>query len=150
MKGHSRLRKGRRSLSNQIYHVSSATHDRRQFLRFFDCGRAVVRSLRREQESGHTETLAFVVMPDHFHWMFSLKEQASLSTCVNSVKSLSAREINRFLGRHGKVWQRGFYDRAIRRTDDLERVARYIVANPLRAGIVDAIGDYPFWDAKWL
>lgn len=144
------MRKGRRSLSNQVYHVSSATHDRREFFRFFDCGRAVVRSLRREQESGHTETLAFVVMPDHFHWMFSLQDQASLSTCVNTVKSLSAREINRFLNRHGEVWQRGFYDRAIRREEDLVGVARYIVANPLRAGIVRSVRDYPLWDAKWL
>ena len=28
--------------------------------------------------------------------------------------------------------------------------ARYVVANPLRAGLVTSIGDYPFWDAAWL
>ena len=28
--------------------------------------------------------------------------------------------------------------------------ARYIVANPLRAGLVKQIGDYPLWDAIWL
>ena len=150
MQGYTQLRKGRRSLSNQIYHITSATRDRRDILRFYACGRAVVRSLRREQDSGHTEMLAYVVMPDHFHWLFALKHEKSLSTCVNNVKSISAREINRFLGRRGKVWQRGFHDRAIRRTEDLERIARYIVSNPLRAGIVDTLRDYPFWDAKWL
>ena len=46
--------------------------------------------------------------------------------------------------------QRGFHDRAIRKQDDLVAVARYIVANPLRAGIVDSIRNYPLWDAKWL
>jgi REP element-mobilizing transposase RayT len=150
MKGHSQLRKGRRSLANQIYHISSCIRDGRNFLCPFECRRAVVRSMRREQEANHAETLAFVVMPDHFHWLFSLEGRRSLSVSVNTVKSFSAREINRILGRRGKVWQRGFYDRAIRREEDLEHVARYIVANPLRAGIVDAIGDYPFWDAKWL
>ncbi|MBT8110479.1 MAG: transposase [Gammaproteobacteria bacterium] len=150
MNGHSQLRKGRRSLANQIYHISSSIRDSRNFLCPFECRRAVVRSMRREQEANHAETLAFVVMPDHFHWLFSLQGQRSLSVSVNTVKSFSAREINRILGRRGKVWQRGFYDRAIRREEDLEHVARYIVANPLRAGIVDAIGDYPFWDAKWL
>ena len=150
MQGHSKLRIGRRSLANQIYHVSSATHDRRDFLKFFDCGRAVVRSIRREQEAGHTETLAFVIMPDHFHWLFSLQGQRPLSVSVNTVKSYSARKINRILGRHGAFWQRGFHDRAIRYSDDLEHIARYIVANPLRAGIVDSLGDYPLWDAKWL
>ncbi|MFB6261862.1 MAG: transposase, partial [Thiohalorhabdaceae bacterium] len=48
------------------------------------------------------------------------------------------------------VWQPGFHDRAIRREEDLEAVARYVVANPLRAGLVDRIADYPHWDAAWL
>jgi hypothetical protein len=29
-------------------------------------------------------------------------------------------------------------------------LARYIVANPLRAGLVEHLGDYPHWDAVWL
>jgi hypothetical protein len=29
-------------------------------------------------------------------------------------------------------------------------VARYIVANPLRAGLVSRVGHYPFWNAVWL
>jgi len=29
-------------------------------------------------------------------------------------------------------------------------IARYIVANPLRAGLVSRVGDYPLWDACWL
>ncbi|MGB5257531.1 MAG: transposase, partial [Woeseiaceae bacterium] len=95
MKGHSQLRKGRRSLANQIYHISSAIRDGRHFLCPFECRRAVVRSLRREQEANHTETLAFVVMPDHFHWLFSLEGRRSLSVSVTTVKSFSAREINR-------------------------------------------------------
>ena len=32
----------------------------------------------------------------------------------------------------------------------LRDVARYIVANPLRAGLVERVGDYPYWDAVWL
>ena len=34
--------------------------------------------------------------------------------------------------------------------DKMLDVARYIVANPLRAGLVTKIGDYPFWNAVWL
>lgn len=49
-----------------------------------------------------------------------------------------------------RVWQRGFHDRALRQEEDLIATARYVVANPLRAGLVDRIGDYPWWDAVWL
>ncbi len=106
--------------------------------------------MRREHEAGHAETLAFVVMPDHFHWLMALSGSRPLSVCVNTVKAFSARQINRRLGRQGRVWQTGFYDRAVRRDDDLVCVARYIIANPLRAGIVKSVRDFPLWDAKWL
>jgi len=32
----------------------------------------------------------------------------------------------------------------------VQATARYIVANPLRAGLVERLGDYPLWDAVWL
>jgi putative transposase len=32
----------------------------------------------------------------------------------------------------------------------MRAIARYVVANPLRAGLAGTIGDYPYWDAVWL
>jgi len=48
------------------------------------------------------------------------------------------------------VWQPGFHDHALRKEEDVRAVARYVVANPLRAGLVQRIGDYPHWNAIWL
>lgn len=150
MHGHSHLRKGRRSLVNQVYHVSTSAHDRRPLFTDLAYGRAVVDSLRHEHEAGHVESLAFVVMPNHLHWLFSLSGTRALSECVKNVKCFSARHINEIHGFKGRAWQTGFYDRAIRREEDLVSVARYVVANPLRAGIVRSVRDYSLWDAKWL
>jgi len=94
--------------------------------------------------------MAFVVMPDHLHWLVQLIGERSLSESVGVIKSCSARNINAGVGREGTIWQRGFYDRAIRKDDDLAGIARYIIANPLRAGIVTSVADYPLWDAIWL
>jgi putative transposase len=49
--------------------------------------------------------------------------------------------------RYGK---KAFYDHAVRKDEDVQGIARYIVANPLRAGLVKHIGYYPLWDAIWL
>jgi len=68
----------------------------------------------------------------------------NLSAVMQSVKGLSAKKIGR------PIWQDGFHDHALRREEDLKATARYIVANPLRAGLVERIGDYPHWDAIWL
>lgn len=150
MRGHSQLRKGRRSLANQIYHVSTATRDRRPIFSDLKCGRAVVRALQYEHDAGYVDSLAFVVMPDHLHWLFALMGSRQISECVKNVKCNSARTVKKIAGIDGVVWQKGFHDRAIRRDEDLVHVARYIVANPWRAGIVDSIRDYPLWDTKWV
>ena len=88
-------------------------------------------------------------MPDHFHWLLAPKD-GSLEDIVRRVKSRSAVAIKRRLGRDGRIWQRGFHDHALREDEDIQHVARYIVANPLRAGIVKRLGDYPLWDAVWV
>jgi REP element-mobilizing transposase RayT len=79
-----------------------------------------------------------------------VRSDGSLSVCVNNAKANSARRINTLRGRNDRIWQKGFYDRALRSDEDVVSVARYIVANPLRAGIVDRVGEYPFWDAVWI
>jgi hypothetical protein len=38
----------------------------------------------------------------------------------------------------------------VRSDEDVQAIARYIVANPIRAGLVKRVGDYPFWNAIWL
>ena len=95
-------------------------------------------------------TMAYVLMPDHFHWLIQLKEKADLTSSVSRVKSVSAHRINEYLGRKEPVWQRGFFDHAVRREEDIVHIARYIVANPLRAGLVKSLFEYSFWDAVWL
>lgn len=150
LNGTALTRLGRFSERNRIYHVSTATHDRKPLFRSFENGRRVVQALNCEEQRGHAVTMAFVVMPDHLHWLVQLIGNRSLSNSVCVVKSHSARIINAAASSRGTVWQRGFYDRAIRKDDDLVAIARYIVANPLRAGIVRSVADYPLWDAIWL
>jgi REP element-mobilizing transposase RayT len=145
------LRKGRVSIGHQVYLVTTVTCNRQPLFQDLHAGRKVVETLRYASDKGNAETLAYVVMPDHIHWLLSLGENAALSRLVGTMKRHSARrinELNRITGRC--VWQRGFHDHALRSDESLPAVARYIVANPLRARLVKRIGDYPLWDAVWL
>lgn len=67
-----------------------------------------------------------------------------LSRCMGGVKSVSARQLGM------PLWQKGFHDHAVRKEEDLPALARYVVANPVRAGLVQRVGQYPHWDAIWL
>jgi len=115
----------------------------------FALGRLVVHQFRRAQNLGLASSLAWVVMPDHFHWLVKL-ESCSLRKLMRETKSLITREVNFSTNRNGPLWQQGYHDRALRREEDLVRLARYVVAKPLRVGLVERLGDYPLWDAIWV
>lgn len=138
------LRRGRYSETGRIYLVTAVTHGREPLFLDFPAARRVVLALRQEQELGRARTLAYVVMPEHIHWLLELGEGTDLSRLVGAVKSVVAH------ARGGQVWQAGFHDHALRREEDLAAVARYVVANPLRRGMVKRLADYPHWDAIWL
>jgi REP element-mobilizing transposase RayT len=144
------LLKGRVSLPHQAYHVTTCTEARRPLFRDFACARLLVAEMRALHEAELLESLAWVIIPDHLHWLFQLGERETLSATVKRLKARSALAIARQVGPGVPIWQRGFHDHAIRRDQELLAVARYIVANPLRAGLVEHIGDYPLWDAIWL
>lgn len=146
-KGHA-LRIGRVSEPGRIYLITTVTEHRRPVFQDLQLGRLLVDTLRHTQS--HAETLAFVIMPDHLHWLMQLNGTHDLSAIVGYVKSESARCINKHMNSTQRLWQRGFHDHALRRDEDLPNVARYVIANPLRAGLVDKIGNYPLWDAVWL
>jgi len=145
----SKLRKGRFSETGRAYLVTAVTNERKTVFHNWQLARLLVAELRQASETGFVESLAWVIMPDHLHWLLVLQE-ATLATVIHRVKSRSAISINKQKGRNGRFWQKGFHDRAVRRDEDMRSVARYIIANPLRAGIAEDIGTYPLWDAAWL
>ena len=148
-KGCRALRKGRWSQVNGIYMLTTVTEQRIRWFQVFDFGRIVCRGLHSRACLGDAIALCWVVMPDHVHLLLELHED-SLQQVMNRFKSTTAIRLNRTIGRTGRFWQKGYHDRALRRDEDLQAVARYVVANPLRAGLVTRLADYPFWNAVWL
>ncbi len=146
--GHN-LRTGRFSGENQVYLITTVTHNRKPLFNDFTLGRIIVRVMKHLHHSERVSSLAFVVMPDHIHWLIQLKHEG-LDKIMHAFKGVSAKQINQYLGTQGKLWQSGYHDHALRKDEDLAATSRYIVSNPLRAGLVKNIKDYPLWDIFWL
>ena len=145
------LRLGRVSISGQIYHVTSRAHGDTCSFADFRVACVICSSFGETAKRSGVRILAWVLMPDHAHWLLELGDDANLSKSVAALKRRSASATNASAGTKGaSIWQDGFHDRALRRDEDLLTVTRYIVANPLRAGLVSRLGDYPFWDSVWL
>jgi putative transposase len=145
------LRKGRVSIPNQTYLITTVTLQRTPLFQDIYLGRIVTNTIRYQHESGNVISHAFVLMPDHLHWLISLSGNLSLSKVIKQTKSYSSLALGKTnLKLKGRVWQPGFHDHALRKDEELVSVAQYIVNNPVRAGIVESVGDYPLWDAEWL
>ena len=89
------------------------------------------------------------MMPDHFHGLLQLGNE-DLSKTISHLKGLTSKRVNESLAATGNVWQPSFYDRALRAEEDRRNIARYIAANPLRAGLVKDIRYYSYWNSIYL
>ncbi|MHC6224561.1 REP-associated tyrosine transposase [Pseudomonas sp. X10] len=143
------LRRGRISQPGRLYLLTSVTQNRAPLFKEFHLARVVIQQIRAAEQEKACRSLAWVVMPDHIHWLIELGP-TTLSTLMCRFKSRSSCALYKASRYRDHVWQPGYQDRALRREEDVLEVARYIIANPLRAGLVQQIGDYPHWDAVWL
>lgn len=144
-----RLRRGRYSEQGRAYLVTAVTHQRRPVFANWKVGRLLVAEFKCAHDSGLVNSLAWVVMPDHFHWLLQLHD-GHLSRVIGATKARCTHHVNNMTKTSGPLWQSGFHDRTIRDNEELRPSADYIIDNPLRAGLVECIGDYPLWDTAWL
>jgi putative transposase len=147
--GHRALRKGRVSLPGQHYLITTACENRER--RFAESATAVAVSSKLCENDLWADSylLCWALMPDHLHLLIALGAQHTLSELIRRIKCVTSKAANTADGRSGRTWACGFHDRALRETDDVIASARYIVANPIRAGLVADIADYPYWGAIW-
>ena len=144
------LRRGRHSRPGGIYLVTTTTRSREPVFLDFRHACAAAAVITDRHSLGDSQLLAWVLMPDHLHMLLQIGKFEPMPRVVGRIKSRSATAVKRASRRDIPVWFGGYHDRAIRQQEDIRRAARYIVANPVRAGLVQRCEDYPFWDAIWL
>ncbi|MBW8369323.1 MAG: transposase [Arenimonas sp.] len=143
-------RLAKRSIPGQTYVLTLPTLYRRPVFRDDEAARAVCRIHTAHWPWRDSSVSAWVLMPDHWHGLVTLGERDTLSTLVGRFKAITSRAVDDRHLVNGWLWGRGFSDRLLPAGEDLLQAARYLVANPLRAGLVGRLGDYPYWNAAWL
>ncbi|WP_345775654.1 REP-associated tyrosine transposase [Lysobacter antibioticus] len=148
--GHAALRRGRCSETQGIYLVTSVTDGRRALFADPRLATAATDALLDMRLWPRSRLLAWVLMPDHWHGLVELGAWETLPDLMRRLKSNTARQVRFVLPLACSVWAPAYHDRALRHDDCLLTAARYLVANPLRAGLVRRVGDYPHWGALWI
>ncbi len=134
------------------YFITICTHERTCFfgevidgeMLLNSCGEMVASmwaEIPRRFNQAHLD--AYIVMPNHIHGIIVLEEGLSLSSVIQTFKSVCTNGYIR--GVHNQewkkfyqaLWQRSFYDHVIRNQKDLLRIQEYIVNNPLQWSMDD-------------
>ena len=95
------------------------------------------------------DVLAYCIMPNHVHLVLIPHESSdtadySLTKIMHNIKRNSANHANKVLSRSGTFWQHESYDHFARDEKELERIIKYVLYNPVKAGLVT---DWKSW--KW-
>ncbi|TCS35191.1 REP-associated tyrosine transposase [Reinekea marinisedimentorum] len=143
------LRKGRFSQDRGEYFITFVCTDRIRYFSDHSAAHIFCQQLKLNEQSHGCVWLAWVLMPNHFHGLLQLGP-STLGKAVGHLKGLSAKRINEKTGRNRALWQSAYFDRAIRAEEDRIAIARYIVANPIRSGLVNDLSHYPYWNSTYL
>jgi REP element-mobilizing transposase RayT len=91
----------------------------------------------------HFAVPAGVFMPDHLHLLLrGLDNDSSLKDCMKVVRQRSSRAFKSAF--EERLWQEGYFDHIVRDADNEREVIRYIVENPVRAGLCKGAEDYRY------
>jgi REP element-mobilizing transposase RayT len=103
----------------------------------------VMRHFRRTARREGFAVLAYCLMPDHAHLLVEgTTSQSDLRRFVKATKQSSGRI---YSGVYGcRLWDEGYYGRVLRKDTDVREIARYIVWNPVRAGLAATPAQYPY------
>jgi len=124
------------------YHTVLCTHERVPVFTRNDVVDVTRGCLVRAVEDQQFAVLAFCFMPDHLHLLIQgTAEDADFLRLLSQFKQRSGFAHLRMF--RERLRQRYSYEHVLRDEEASLATARYIVANPLRAGLVQQIADYP-------
>lgn len=119
----------------------------------------------KHRDGLHYDLKAFCIMSNHVHTVIkpmlsekTLKEvrgsnplrfvstEPTISAIMRSLKGFTARQANQILHRSGQFWEAESYDHEVRNDEELHRIVRYVLNNPVKANLVKDWGD---WKWNW-
>ena len=137
--------------------ITAVVQGRQRVFTLPDCANAVCASLQFLRRQGRIDLHAYVVMPDHIHFVATVRPEHRLDAVIRSFKSFTAHEIVGILRKAGqsrwhttsalaavrdtdqafRVWQKGTWRAPLDGTAPLWGAIEYVHDNPVRARLVD-------------
>jgi putative transposase len=133
-------------IPNATIFITGVTRNRLPYLKSDQNIQLYWETLKHVQEIYPSNLLAFVILPDHFHWLMRMQESGeNFSKVLHSFKrnfTLNFKKAHNITTQLS-LWQRGYWDHIIRDEFDLRKHFDYIHWNPVKHNLVDCPEDCP-------
>jgi putative transposase len=134
----------RQVVAGYPYHVIQRGHNRQQvFIDDLD-RREYLAWLKDAAEVHGLAIHAYVLMDNHVHLLCTPSQGDSLARTIQAVGRRYVRRFNRRHGRSGTLWEGRFRSSLVEADRYLLACQRYIESNPVRAGMVEGVADWPW------
>ena len=135
--------KGFDYVGSHRYSLTFRTTDRCRAFSRADVVDTTLGQVLRTAADEEFHVLAYCFMPDHLHLVVeAASAHADLLHFVRHAKQRPGYHVARLL--KSRLWQASFYDRVLRDSEPSIVVIRYVLENPVRAGLARCIDEYPF------
>lgn len=133
-----------------VIHLTIASSFRRPVFAYPEAARAVARAQRSPAVWCSSRCLAWVLMPDSWQGLVIIGAEDSLNRLARRFKAATTRTVEPRFRVNGWLWERKIAGVALANEEDQRSAARQLIGSPVRAGLADCVGSYPYWDAVWL
>jgi REP element-mobilizing transposase RayT len=130
-----------------FYHILSRGNEGRVIVGDDADRKRLLEAIGQAAERFDLEIFAYVLMTNHYHLLLRTR-QANLSNAMQWFGTTYTRRYNNRHGRTGHLFQGRFKSILVENEAYLMRLSFYIHRNPLRAGLVQRLADYPWSSYK--
>jgi putative transposase len=137
-------RTARVAFPSLVYHIISRGNNREWVFNEAGDFEKYLDICRRYKEKFGFKLYHWVLMSNHIHLVLETTEESCLSKIMQGINLAYTIWFNRKNAKVGHLWQDRFKSAVVERDAYLLECGRYVERNPLRAGMVKDLKDYPW------
>jgi len=128
----------------RTFFATTKTYGGRRLLQTDRNATLLIEVLRSYVAARKFRLLDFVVMPNHLHLLITVPSGVTIERAMQLVKGRFSFRLKKEFGYPGEVWQAGFSEVRADTKESIAAFRGYIAQNPVRAGLAESPGQYPY------
>ncbi|MBU2542126.1 transposase [Patescibacteria group bacterium] len=138
-----RLKDKQSYLGQRPYFITINAHKKQKLFIHENIVNSLIKYLKYICEKDNFDVMTYCFMPNHLHLvLFGKDDKSDLCKFVKDFKQITGYNYKQTF--KNNLWSLSFHDRVLRKEQDIKKLCRYVLKNPVRAGLVKSVLDYSY------